>query len=205
MVFFFATGIMKQSDAYKIALARAQTNSAVIEAIGSPISQIGIVSGNSNVNGPAGEVSLSIPLSGPKGKATLYVEAKKSADLWMFQTMVVKIEKTGERIDLNKPAPAPEKRISVASLNCKHKSSRGVAFSRRAPSGERTRPRVLIAAPRRNALRQQKFCDGEAPSPAREARALPRFARPPLHCFNTLNARPSEHLSSTFAVSIAQR
>jgi hypothetical protein len=92
---------MKQSDAYKIALARAQTNSAVIEAIGSPISQTGIVSGDSNVNGPTGEVNLSILLSGPKGKATLYVEAKKLADLWMFQTMVVKIEKTGERIDLN--------------------------------------------------------------------------------------------------------
>jgi hypothetical protein len=69
-VFLFATGIIKQSDAYKIALARAQAN-------------------------------LSIPLSGPKGKATLYVEAMKSADLWVFQTMVVKIEKTGERIDLN--------------------------------------------------------------------------------------------------------
>ena len=51
-----------------------------------------------------GEANLSIPLSGPKGKATLYVEAKKSADVWLFQTMVVKIEKTGERIDLNKPA-----------------------------------------------------------------------------------------------------
>ena len=104
MVFFFATGIMKQSDAYKVALARAQPNSAVIEAIGSPISQTGIVSGNSNVNGPTGEANLSIPLSGPKGKATLYVEAKKSADLWMFQTMVVKIERTGERIHLNAPA-----------------------------------------------------------------------------------------------------
>jgi hypothetical protein len=52
-------------------------------------------------------MNLSIPLRGPKGKATLYVEAKKSADLWMFQTMVVKIEKTGQRIDLNKlPLPA---------------------------------------------------------------------------------------------------
>src|SRR5438874_2133677 len=104
MVFFFATGIMKQSDAYKVALARAQTNRVVIEAIGSPISQTGIVSGNSNVNGPTGEANLSIPLSGPKGKATLYVEAKKSADLWMFQTMGVKIERTGERIHLNAPA-----------------------------------------------------------------------------------------------------
>jgi hypothetical protein len=102
VLFLFATGIMKQSDAYKIALARAQANPAVIEAIGSPISQTGIVSGNSNVTGPTGQASLSIPLSGPKGKATLYVEAMKSADIWVFQTMVVKIEKTGERIDLNK-------------------------------------------------------------------------------------------------------
>jgi hypothetical protein len=111
MVFFFVTGVMKQSDAYKIALARAQTNPALIEAIGSPISQTGIVSGNSNVNGPTGEANLSFPLSGPKGKATLYVEAKKSADLWFFQTMVVKIEKTGERIDLNK-LPLPAKGVS---------------------------------------------------------------------------------------------
>ena len=104
---FFATGVMKQSDAYKMALARAQTNPAVIEAIGSPISQTAIVSGNSNVNGATGEANLSIPLMGPKGKATLYVEAKKSADIWYFQTMVVKIEKTGERIDLNQlPLPA---------------------------------------------------------------------------------------------------
>ena len=107
MVFLFATGIMKQSDAYKIALARAQANPGVIEAIGSPISQTGIVSGNSNVSGPTGQANLSIPLSGPKGKATLYIEAMKSADLWVFQTMVVKIEKTGERIDLNTlPGPA---------------------------------------------------------------------------------------------------
>src|SRR6266853_698284 len=63
VVFWFATGIMKQSDAYKIALARAQANPAVIEAIGSPISQTGIVSGNSNVNGAIGEANLSIPLS----------------------------------------------------------------------------------------------------------------------------------------------
>jgi hypothetical protein len=101
LAFLLATGIMKQSDAYKIALARAQANPAVIEAIGSPISQTGIVSGNSNVSGAVGEANLSIALSGPKGIATLYVEATKSADIWVFQTMVVKIEKTGERIDLN--------------------------------------------------------------------------------------------------------
>jgi hypothetical protein len=100
-VFYFVVGVMKESDAYKMALARAQTNPALIQAIGSPISQTGIVSGNTNVNGPTGDANLSIPLSGPKGKATLYVEAKKSADVWLFQTLAVKIENTGERIDLN--------------------------------------------------------------------------------------------------------
>jgi hypothetical protein len=110
-VFYFVVGVMKESDAYKMALARAQTNPAVIEAIGSPISQTGIVAGNSNVTGPTGEAKLSIPLSGPKGKATLYVEAKKSADIWSFQTMLVKIEKTSERIDLNQ-LQLPSKRPS---------------------------------------------------------------------------------------------
>src|ERR1043165_2736814 len=109
-IFFFAIGVLKQSDVYKNAVARAQTNSKVIEAIGSPISQTGIVSGSSNVNGGAGETNLSIPPSGPKGTAKLYVEGKKSADVWYFQTMQVKIEKTGERIDLNQgPLTLPEK------------------------------------------------------------------------------------------------
>lgn len=107
-IFFFAMGAMKQSDAYKIALARAQTNPSLIDAIGSPITQRGIISGNSNVNGAVGEANLSIPLSGPKGKATLYVEARKSADVWSFQILVAKVEKTEQRVDLNaQPLPAP--------------------------------------------------------------------------------------------------
>ena len=112
-IFFFAMGAMKQSDAYKMALARAQTNPALIEAIGSPSLQTGIVPGNTNVNGPTGEANLSIPLSGPKGKATLYVEARKSADLWTFQKLTAKIEKTSERIDLNTP-PLPATGVSLA-------------------------------------------------------------------------------------------
>lgn len=107
-IFFFAMGAMKQSDAYKIALARAQTNPSLIDAIGSPITQRGIISGNSNVNGAVGEANLSIPLSGPKGKATLYVEARKSADVWSFQILVAKVEKTEQRVDLNaQPLQAP--------------------------------------------------------------------------------------------------
>jgi len=47
------------------------------------------------------------PAEWPKRESYALFEAMKSADLWVFQTMVVKIEKTGERIDLNTlPVPA---------------------------------------------------------------------------------------------------
>jgi hypothetical protein len=105
--FFLALGMMKQSDAYKIAVDRAQQNQAVIDALGSPISAGTFVSGSSHGEGPSGDAKLSIPLSGPKGKGTLYVEATKSAGVWQFVTLVVKIERTGERINLNQ-IPRPQ-------------------------------------------------------------------------------------------------
>jgi hypothetical protein len=45
----FAKAAMKQSDAYKIAVARAKLTGVFIDAIGSPITQRGIISGNTNV------------------------------------------------------------------------------------------------------------------------------------------------------------
>ncbi len=61
-------GAMKSTDVYKEALARARVNSGVIEALGAPITEGFLVSGNTNVNGASGEANLSIPISGPKGK-----------------------------------------------------------------------------------------------------------------------------------------
>ena len=101
LAFLFATGIMKQSDAYKIALARAQANPAVIEAIGSPISQTGIVSGNSNVSGANRPSEPIDPAEWPKRESYALCRSEEIGGHWVFQTMVVKIEKTGERIDLN--------------------------------------------------------------------------------------------------------
>jgi hypothetical protein len=58
-------------------------------------------------------------------------------------------------------------------------------------SGDRT----LIAAPRRDALQQEKSAMAGAPSPAREeARALPGFRRDVnITCFNNAGATDSNH------------
>ena len=91
---------VKSTGVYKDALARAKVHPAVIEALGSPITEGFLVSGNTNVNGASGEANLSIPIGGPKGKGTIYVAAKKSLGQWNYSGLVFEIAKTHQRIDL---------------------------------------------------------------------------------------------------------
>jgi hypothetical protein len=91
---------MKSTDVYKGALARAQVHPSVIEALGSPIKEGFLLSGNTNVNGASGEANLSIPISGPNGKGTIYVAASKSLGRWNYSGLIVEIAKTHQRIDL---------------------------------------------------------------------------------------------------------
>ena len=91
---------MKSTDVYKEALARAKANPAVIDSLGSPIKEGFLISGNTNVNGASGEANLSIPISGPNGKGTVYVAANKSLGRWNYSGLVVEIAKTHQRIDL---------------------------------------------------------------------------------------------------------
>src|SRR5437764_1676282 len=98
---------VKSTDVYKDALARAKSHPAVIEALGSPVTEGFLVSGNTNVNGASGEANLSIPITGPKGKGTIYVSAKKSLGQWNYSGLGFEIAKTHQRIDLlQSPTPA---------------------------------------------------------------------------------------------------
>jgi Cytochrome oxidase complex assembly protein 1 len=98
---------VKSSDVYKDALARAKIHPAVIEALGSPVIEGFLLSGNTNVNGASGEANLSIPVSGPKRKGTIYVAATKSLGRWNYSGLVLEIERTHQRIDLlQRVAPA---------------------------------------------------------------------------------------------------
>src|SRR5258708_796757 len=94
-----AAGAMKSSDAYKEGLARAKASPAVTEALGSPIEAGFFTSGKVDVSGPSGTAQLSIPISGPKGKGTVFVEGTKSVD-WSYTRLEVVVDGTGEKIDL---------------------------------------------------------------------------------------------------------
>jgi len=93
----------QHSGFYSEALARARANPQVTEKIGLPLQAGWLASGSMNTSGPSGSADVSIPISGPKGKGTIYVVAKKSAGEWKFRTLQVEIEGETSRIDLLKP------------------------------------------------------------------------------------------------------
>ena len=99
-IFALVFGSMKSSDAYKVAVAKAKENPAVIAALGQPIEEGWLVSGNISVNGPSGKAELSIPIEGPKKKASIYLNATKSAGQWKFSLLQVEVDGVAERIDL---------------------------------------------------------------------------------------------------------
>ena len=84
-------GAIKSTDAYKTAVARAKADPRVTDAIGTPIKEAWYVLGKTEVSGGSGTSELTIPISGPKGKAIIYANSEKFAGDWKSSRMVVKI------------------------------------------------------------------------------------------------------------------
>jgi hypothetical protein len=95
-------GAIKSTDAYKIAVSRAKADPRVTAALGTPVDESWFVGGHTEVSGGSGKSDLAIPISGPKGRATVYASAIKSEGEWHYTKLVVKVQKTGATIDLKR-------------------------------------------------------------------------------------------------------
>jgi hypothetical protein len=100
VIFFTVTSMMKKSTPYIESYQTATTNSYVIDRLGEPIEQEGIVQGNISITNNNGEASIFIPLKGPKGTGTIHVIANKYNGTWSYDKMSISIESTKEVIDL---------------------------------------------------------------------------------------------------------
>jgi hypothetical protein len=98
-IFSGVSAALKGSEPYKVAVARANANEKVIAALGTPMTE-GFPSGSINTHNDTGDVDLSIPISGPKGKGTIHVVGTRSAETWTYSKMSVTITGTGQTIDL---------------------------------------------------------------------------------------------------------
>ena len=97
-------GAIKSSGPYQHAVTRAQSDPAVIAALGEPIRSGWFVQGNISVDGASGIADLAIPLDGSRADGTLYVVAEKHAGEWRYDTLAVNVD-GGERIVLADDSP----------------------------------------------------------------------------------------------------
>lgn len=100
--------MIRNSEPSKIAIERAINNREVKIRLGEPVKAGLFVSGSIETSGPSGHADLSIPLSGPKGKGTLYVVAQEKAGIWKFETLAVAVPGDATRIDLLTERSAPD-------------------------------------------------------------------------------------------------
>jgi len=79
--------LIGHSDAVVMAMEQARASAQAEERLGEPIEKGLFVMGNISVSGGSGNAQLSIPVSGPRGKGTLYLVAKKSMGVWKAQAL----------------------------------------------------------------------------------------------------------------------
>ncbi len=98
-IFYGVANAIEDSQPYEYALEKINTDENLINALGSPIEKEGMVNGSWNYTNGQKAVNMKIPISGPKGKGTLFVEATGEGDDWTYQVIRVEI-KDQEPIDL---------------------------------------------------------------------------------------------------------
>ena len=83
---------IRRSDVYKQVVARAEMHPVLREQLGEPIRPGWLVFGEYRVRGGAGIAKLSIPISGPRGKATIHVVATRGLGIWWYSTLTAEVD-----------------------------------------------------------------------------------------------------------------
>lgn len=100
VIVFGITSAFRSSDVYQEALQTAQNDPDVIAALGSPVRAGWFVAGSLETSGLSGEADLRIPVRGPDGSGTLYVQARRESGVWHYYTLAVVVDGSGQTIDL---------------------------------------------------------------------------------------------------------
>jgi hypothetical protein len=96
----FVMNMLHASPPYQEAMQRTRASPAVVAALGAPIEADFLITGHIGYSGEAGSANFLIPVHGPRGSATVDVEAEKHAGVWHYSVLTVTVSATGQRINL---------------------------------------------------------------------------------------------------------
>jgi hypothetical protein len=111
-VFMFISavmGVLRSTDVYREAVARAVASPALVAETGTPLREGFFTAGSVVYRGANGKAQLVIPMRGPISNATVYVVATKSDGRWHYDEVVARVDKTGHRVDLSDRRTPPRK------------------------------------------------------------------------------------------------
>jgi hypothetical protein len=91
---------LNNSEATKLALATATSDPALVERLGQPMKAGWFIGGSIETMPGSGKAKLSIPISGPKGKGTVYTRAVKEAGIWRLTFLQFGADGEPKRIQL---------------------------------------------------------------------------------------------------------
>lgn len=103
-ILLFVNSAFAHSYPYRTALQLARSSIEVSEQIGRPLTVGWLTTGQLNYVNNDGDVSLRIPISGPRGRGTIVVIGKKRAARWTFDTLEVDVHGQSIRIPLQAPS-----------------------------------------------------------------------------------------------------
>ncbi len=100
VIVMLVMGGLRNAEVTQLAVSIANNDRELVAAIGEPIEPRGFVSGNISITGPSGEADLAIPVAGPRGRATLYGQARRQQGQWQYQRLVAELDEHEQRMDL---------------------------------------------------------------------------------------------------------
>jgi hypothetical protein len=99
-IFAIVSYSFHHSFVFNEAIARAERNPQVVSRIGTPLKPGWLPMGKIEVSGSTGRAHLEIPVTGPRGKATMRLDAHKVEGTWQFDTLEIEFEEESRWINL---------------------------------------------------------------------------------------------------------
>ncbi len=106
-IFFGVTSMLEDSAPYQYALEKINKDEEIVATMGSPIEKDGMIQGNIQWTNGKKSAKLSIPVSGPKGKGTLYIDASGEEDEWVYHEIRLEVTDAEEFNLLEKSEESP--------------------------------------------------------------------------------------------------
>ena len=91
------------SEPYRLAIHALATSREAASELGEPI-EPGVPRGGFRIAGGAGRADLEVPVAGPRGRGTVFLDARMEGGAWRLERLELVIGATGRRIDLAPPA-----------------------------------------------------------------------------------------------------